>query len=120
MDLFAELHAAGGLPSTIPDVLGYFERHPTAMLVANLWIVAHTLEHHFAGQFEAAALESLLRRPSDFATRLACRIACHGRPEVDGVRVVDVLEEALGRSDNPPEVHQVLRMALLYAKDPDI
>ncbi len=88
VDLFAELHAAGGLPSKIPDVLLYFERHPTAMLVANLWVVAHTLEHHFAGQFEAAVLESVLRRPSDFATRLASRIACHGRPEVDGVRVV--------------------------------
>jgi hypothetical protein len=119
VELFAELRETGGLPSAIPDVLGYFERHPTARLISALWTVAHALEHQYTGQFEAAVLESVRRQPSDFAVRLASRIACHGRPEVDGVCVVDVLEGALARVDNAPEVRRVLRMALAFARAPD-
>lgn len=117
-DLVAELEEAGGLPAAVPHLLGYFERHPTARLVSWLWDVAHALEHRHAGQFEAAVLESVRRRPSDFAVRLAGRIAGRGRPEVGGVRVVDVLETALGRSDNPPELVPVLQMAVALARDP--
>jgi hypothetical protein len=115
-NLVAELEEAGGLPTAVPQLLSYFERHPTARLCGSLWQVAHTLEHRHQGQFEVAVLEAVLRRPSDFTVRLASRVACHGRPEVDGMRVVDVLESALGRDDNPPSLVPVIRMALAYAK----
>jgi hypothetical protein len=65
-------------------------------------------------------LESIRRQPSDVAARLACRIVCHGQPVVGGVRVFDVLEAALARADNPPEVVPVLRMALTYARAAEV
>lgn len=117
--LVAELEAAGGLPAAVPRLLRYFERHPTARLISSLWEVAHALEHRHTGQFEVAVLESVRRQPSDFAVRLLARVACHGWPEMGGVRVAEVLEAALARADNPPELAPVLRMAVAYTRPPD-
>src|SRR5947209_7919935 len=72
-ELVAELEAAGGLPGAIPDLLRYFERHPTARTTAWLWDVAHALER-MPGRYEAAVLDSVRRCPSDLAVRLAGRI----------------------------------------------
>jgi hypothetical protein len=85
-----ELEAAGGLPGAVSRLLWYFERHPTDRLVSNLWEVAHAMEHRSARRFEAAVLESVRQRPSDFVVRLLARVACHGSPAVNGVRVAEV------------------------------
>jgi hypothetical protein len=107
-ELVTELQAAGGLPAAIPDMLRYFERHPTARLIGWLWDVAHALEW-MPGQYEEAVLESLRRRPSDFAVRLTGRLAARGKREISGAPVVDVLEGAGRRDDVPEPLRQTIR-----------
>jgi hypothetical protein len=106
-ELVAELKAAGGLPAAVPDLLSYFERHPTARTVSWLWDVARALEW-MPGEYEAAVLESIHRCPSDFAVRLAGRFAARGRAEVGGVRVADVLEAAARREDVPASLRDLI------------
>jgi hypothetical protein len=96
-ELVAELGRAGGLPDAAPRVFGYFERHPTVRVRSWLWDVVHALEWH-PGKYEAAAVESLGRRPSDFAARVLGRAA---------------------RPDTPPELAPVLRQGLELATAPD-
>jgi hypothetical protein len=106
-ELVGELKATGGLPAAAPDLLAYFERHPTARTISWLWDVAHALEW-MPGEYEAAVLESIRRCPSDFAVRLAGRFAARGRAEIGGVRVADVLEAAARREDVPSSLRDLI------------
>jgi hypothetical protein len=116
-ELVGELKAAAGLPAAVPDLLAYFERHPTVRTISWLWAVAHALEW-MPGQYEAAVLESLRRCPSDFTVRLAGRFAARGRAEIGGVRVADVLEAAARREDVPSSLRDLIGWVLPTCCEP--
>jgi hypothetical protein len=118
-ELIAELKDAGGLPAAAPELLAYFERHPTARMISWLWNVAHALEW-MPGEYEAAVLESIRRYPSDFAVRLAGRFAARGRAEVGGVRVVDVLEAAARRDDVPSSLRDLIGWVVRTCCEPTV
>jgi hypothetical protein len=108
-ELVQELRTVGGLPGAIPDLLRYFEEHPTARLIGWLWEVAHALER-LPGQYEAAVLESVRRRPSDFAVRLAGRFAeARGKLEIGATQVLETLDGSARRDDVPELLHETIR-----------
>jgi hypothetical protein len=115
-ELVAELQAAGGMPAAIPELLRYFERHPTARLIGG----CGTSPTPWSGGPGSPNGRSWSR--SGGARRIWPSALRVGRPRgnstINGVRVADVLQGAAGRGEVPDGLRETIRRVVRSCCEP--
>jgi hypothetical protein len=114
--LIEELEAAGCLADSLPEVIGVFERAPTARMVTSAWDIEYAL-YRYPGQFERPLVESLLRRPSDFTVRVLCRMLARGSTQVGPWSVVGLLEGVAERAGVPDVLRSLARRNVRWHRE---
>jgi hypothetical protein len=88
--LLDELFQSGTASQGINAMLGVFERFPKEDGAGVFWSIVHGLESMEG--YERRLIESVRRAPSEFAMLMIHRLINAKNEEVDGVRLVSLLE----------------------------
>lgn len=89
--LLDELFRSGSAAQGIAAMLGVFERYPAEDGAGVFWAIVHGLEA--LPGYESQLLASVRRIPSEFGSIMVNRLLKAGCQEVDGVNLLELLEQ---------------------------
>ncbi len=99
--LVTELWQFGRPTEAIPDLLGVFERMPTAYS-GPLWGIVHGLED--LPEYAPHLARSVARKPSEFAVMMLGRMLNGGITHIDGEPIFPMLQVVADNPELPAEV----------------
>ena len=85
-------------------LLGIFERFPEKDGYGLFWSILHGLEN--LPNYEEKLIKSVRRNPSWFSLNMINRILNSGQREVNGVDLLEVLEEIAGNPQSPASIRE--------------
>ena len=102
--LITELWQSGRPQDAIPDLLGVFERMPTAHS-GPLWGILHGLEA--LPGYEPHVARSVQRVPAEFGVMMLGRLLNGGVTDIDGEPIYPMLQAVADNSDLPAEIREM-------------